>query len=263
VMMMCDVERLVSYVYDEVTPEERTAFERHMAECADCRNEVKGMRQTRAHLASWAPPEPDFGFRIVRTGTPASKPARFRSIPGWGLAAAAAVLVFAASAAIANIEVRYGADGLMVRTGWAAHSSDGPAAQAPVSAALPVSATSEEWRANLKLLDERIRQLEGTVGQPQPTTRAAKAAPSDTEVLGAVRRIVAAAIEESEGRQEHLLKTRFTQLWRDIETVRAGDFNRFEQGLRQVQGLTDAQLMQQRETLNHLIYTNVSGRQQR
>src|SRR5205814_932367 len=69
-------------------------------------------------LARWSPPEPDFGFRIVRgASAPPGRP-RFRFAPAWGLAAAA-VLVLAAAAAIANVEVRYGAGGLVVRTGWA------------------------------------------------------------------------------------------------------------------------------------------------
>ena len=113
---MCDKELLLGYLYDELPPSDRQAFDRHLASCADCREEVSGLRGTRTHLTSWAPPEPDLGFEIVRSARPA--PARWRLMsPAWGLAAAA-VLTLAAAAAIANIDIRVGGDGVVVQTGW-------------------------------------------------------------------------------------------------------------------------------------------------
>jgi hypothetical protein len=248
--MMCDVEQVVSYLYDELPADQRAAFEQHLAGCADCQHEVRQLRQTRVHLASWAPPEPDFGFRIVRGGA-AAAPGRVRSLAPWGLAAAAA-LVLAASAAIANLEIQYGQDGLVVRTGWASRQAAPVDPQPATAAAVPVSASSEQLRADLTLLDERLRQLE--TGASAPGTRVASAPrASDAELLTAVRRIIA----ESDTRRDNELKLRVAQLWKDIEAVRANDIVRYEQGLRQVQGLTDAELVRHRETLNYL-YANVS-----
>ena len=49
------------------------AFETHLRGCADCRDELKALRAVRADLAAWAPPEPDFGFRVVRGGRDAAQ----------------------------------------------------------------------------------------------------------------------------------------------------------------------------------------------
>src|SRR5262245_21148708 len=110
---MCDQELIVGYLYGELSPSERETLDRHLASCAECRKEVDGLRATRTQLASWAPPEPDLGFHIVRA--PKQAPRRWwRPSPAWGLAAAA-LLVLAVSAAIAHVEVRAGADGIVVR----------------------------------------------------------------------------------------------------------------------------------------------------
>ena len=115
---MCDTELLLAYLYDELPVSDRQSFDRHLATCANCREEVTGLRGTRTHLTSWAPPEPDLGFQVVRNATPVASPSRWwRVSPAWGLAAAA-LLVVAVSAAIANVEVKFGADGVVVSTGW-------------------------------------------------------------------------------------------------------------------------------------------------
>src|SRR5687768_3059989 len=118
---MCDSKELiVGYVYDELSPAEQQGLEAHLAACAECRHELEGLRATRVHLGLWSPPEPDLGLRIVRGASePApALPRRLRLAPAFAYAAAAAI-VLAVSAAIANVEVRYAPDGVVVRTGWA------------------------------------------------------------------------------------------------------------------------------------------------
>ena len=63
---MCNTEQLVSYVYEELSASERVEFERHLSACAGCRQELAELRGTRHLLASWAPPQPEFNFHIVR-----------------------------------------------------------------------------------------------------------------------------------------------------------------------------------------------------
>jgi anti-sigma factor RsiW len=244
--MMCDKELLVGYLYDELDASERATFEAHVRSCAACREEVGDLRETRARLTLWAPPEPDFGFQIVRGAVP-PRPARTAALRTWGLAAAA-MLVLAASAAIANLDIRYDANGLVVRTGWAR-----PAAPATVTAstdaapAAPASEASEQWKASLAALDRRLGELErerppaGAV--PADGTRL-----SDADVIRLVRRIVS----ESEARQERAVARRVGQLWTDVGAMRAADLARIEQELRQVQGVTNAELIQHRNTLNQL-----------
>jgi hypothetical protein len=71
---------------------------------------------------------------------------------------------------------------------------------------------------------------------------------SDADLLKAVRKIIA----DSEAKQQRELALRVTQMVRDFDATRAGDLARIEQGLRQIQGLTDAELIQHRQTLNYL-----------
>ena len=149
---MCDSkELLVGFLYDEIDPVSKRTFERHLATCSECRAELAELDATREQIALWAPPDADLGFRIVRGAEAAAPtPLRFRFFsfsPAWGFAAAALV-VLAIGAAIANLDVRYGSDGLVVRTGWE-HGRD---AQAGV--------TQVDWKAQAEQLDRRVRDLE-------------------------------------------------------------------------------------------------------
>src|SRR5512138_3706752 len=116
-------EALVSYLYDECDAAERGRVEAHLGTCAECRAEVAEFRNVRAQLAGWAPPDRELGFTIVPAFPAAAAASRaywWRSPRLWmpaGLAAAA-VLLLASAAAIANLDVRYGQDGLVIRTGW-------------------------------------------------------------------------------------------------------------------------------------------------
>jgi hypothetical protein len=258
-MMICDKETLVSYIYDELDAAERVAFETHLAACGECRDEVAGLRATRAHLARWAPPEPDFGprFRIVRDGEMPAPARRFRVSPAWGLAAAA-VLLLAVASAIANLEVRYGRDGLVVRTGW---SRTPPAVAAPPVAApaptarepIPV-ASAETWRPGFQQLEQRLRKLEAAVpAHAAPVPRVATVSAgrmSDEELLRQVRGIV----NQSEARQQRELALRVAQVVREFDAQRQADLVRVQQGLQHMQGYTDAELIRQRDELNSLNY---------
>ncbi|MGB2717402.1 MAG: zf-HC2 domain-containing protein [Vicinamibacterales bacterium] len=258
---MCNHERLLDYLYDELPASDRAAFELHLRECVDCQTELSDLGGTRLALAAWSPPDSELGFKIIReqpSGRRRSLGAfrpfdGLRAGPAWGLAAAA-ILVLAVAAAISNIELRYGNDGLVVRTGWN-KSASVQAARDSAAATVPVSLTSEEWASRLRLLDQRLQQLEqrerrvqaATLpGEPQAT---ASGGMSDAELLRTFRRIIA----ESETRQQRELAMRLTQVVREFDATRAGDLARIEQGLRQVQGLTDAELIRHRDTLNHLL----------
>ena len=106
-------EAIVAYLYDEIDAVERNRIEAHLARCSECRAEVNALRAVRIELPAWAPPERDLGFTIADRAQTAAPPRRW-IMPAWGLAAAA-TLVLAAAAAIANLEVSYDADGLTVR----------------------------------------------------------------------------------------------------------------------------------------------------
>src|SRR5256885_15592469 len=47
---------LMAYLYEEMTPGERAAFDTHLAACARCRVELSGLGEVRQHLSRWSPP---------------------------------------------------------------------------------------------------------------------------------------------------------------------------------------------------------------
>jgi hypothetical protein len=226
---MCDNELLLDYVYGELGPAERQSFDRHLASCADCRSEVEGLRGTREHLALWAPPEPDLGFQVVRAAKPAAAVVRpwWRPAPAWGLAAAALV-VLSVSAAVANLEVIVGSNGVTVRTGW------NRAVQPTSAAATPSSTQMERLEAKVRALENQLsaRSVAASVTAPPavfevgPTSRM-----SDQELQRFVRQQIAA----SEERQKGELAFRILQANRENETARRTDLARISQGFAQIQ----------------------------
>jgi anti-sigma factor RsiW len=225
-MHMCDSkELLVGFLYDEIDPVSKRTFERHLATCSDCRDELAELGATREQIALWAPPDADLGFRIVRgANTPASARARFPFFsfsPAWGLAAAA-LIVLAIGAAIANLDVRYGNEGLVVRTGWN-HTTDAQAGVTPV-----------DWKAQAQELDRRLRDLEQSASARAVVQTASASDQSDAELLQRVRDIVG----QSETRQQRAVATRLTELMREVDAQRRLDLATIDQGMTRLQNLS-------------------------
>jgi hypothetical protein len=247
-MMMCDKELLVGYLYDEVEPVERRAMETHLLACGDCRAELKDLRSTRTRLASWAPPAPELEFHVVRGSEAAARQPRYWSIsPAWGLAAAA-VLVLSVASAIANVEVKYGPEGLTVRTGGArVTSAPTPTAQGPAT----VASRDDGARRELQAISQRLQDLESAAdARPVLTSAhvsATQAPPAD--LLRAVRQL----ISDSENRQEQELARRISQVLRDVEGARRVDLDRTQRALAEIQGVSDTTIIRQRETENHVL----------
>jgi Putative zinc-finger len=244
---MCDSkELLVSFLYDELDPSAKRAFDIHLATCAECRDELAELRTTRGQIASWAPPEADFGFRIVR-GAAAPPPApRFRLTPTWGLAAAA-LLVVAVGAAIANLDVRYGRDGLVVRTGWQ-HAPDAPVSAQPAGAG---SLTPVDWKTQAEALDRRLHDLEQTISARSRTPAVQNASVSDmsdAEVLQRVREMLG----QSEARQQRALAARTAEITREVDAQRKLDLAAIDQGMTRLQNTSGAEVKQYRDAIQRL-----------
>jgi hypothetical protein len=248
---MCNKEQLIAYLYDDLSASERAAFEGHVAACAGCRQELGELRRTRQHLALWAPPEPEFNFQVVQSARVTAPPRRwFAAVPRWGLAAAATVLLAAGAAAIANVEVRYDANGFVVRTGWSsavpATGPAGPGAAAPSAAAgarLPAvsdQASSEQLKAAVVALAARVQEMERVQGA-QSARLAAASRPGLS--VAELRQILA----DSESRQRDEIAVRFRQLWSDLNATRASDFVRVQQTMA-------PELQRQRSLIENAIY---------
>lgn len=249
---MCnDPELILGYVYGELPEANRRGFDAHMTTCAACRNEVAELRATRGHLAAWTPPEPDFGFQIVRGHTAPAGTRRWWPAPAWGLAAAA-VLVLAAAAAIANVEVRYDADGLVVRTGWARDVAAPQAASTGDSGLTPVAATPEEWRSRITAIDARLRDLERAATRDAAGGSQLASGPrmSDADIIRRVRDIVGL----SETRQQREFAMQIAQVLRDVDRARQLDFLQIRQTLGQHRAQTTSDVA---KTLNYYV-TRVS-----
>ncbi|CAN5447443.1 MAG: zf-HC2 domain-containing protein [Acidobacteria bacterium] len=263
---MCDNaernQQLVGYVYDELDVEERKAFEAHLANCGACRVEVAGLGTTRERMAAWGPPDADVagtGLRLVRAAEAPAAPVQARlRLPAWGLAAAAA-LVLAASAALANLEVRVGSDGLVVRTGWAQAAA--PSETAPQVATVASTEDAESWNAIVAQLQARLDELEGELAargmEPGIRAAATPGGPSDADVWRRVREIVA----QSERRQQGEVRALMSQMVRELEGQRRSDIALIQQGMGQYHGLTNAEIAQQRDVINQLV--RVASRQER
>jgi hypothetical protein len=230
---MCNQEHLISYLYDDLSPADRRSFEAHLVQCAECRQEVAGLRQTRQHLSSWAPPEPAVNFRVVQSARTAPPRRRLTFVPQWALAAAATLLLMAGAAAIANLEMRYGPDGFVVRTGWAAAPAAVPAPDQTTPAVVasgpngvlptPTNAgASEELMEAVKVLTRRVHELEQA--QPSRVARVSASAPGAI-TAPELRKILA----ESESRQRMEMALRIEQVWKDFNAARANDFMRVQQ----------------------------------
>src|SRR5262249_9626091 len=110
-------EIIVSYLYDAIEPAARASFEAHLTVCEECRAELSGCGRVRARLAEWMPPERGPGFAPLQSSRRTGVWARLGEIPAWAQVAAA-MLFLGVAAGIANLDVKYGSDGLVVRTGW-------------------------------------------------------------------------------------------------------------------------------------------------
>lgn len=242
---MCEKELLVAYLYDDLADGDRAAFESHLRGCAACHAELQALRGVRADLTSWSPPQPDFGFRVVRGGRDAAeRDLRPAPVPSWrawwtpaaGLAAAA-VLVLAAAASLAHVEVRRGPDGISVRTGWSSSPSDVPRVAgagmfSDTNRDIRLTAASPIDAAFVAALERRLNALEAADSRESGMHTASMLSERspDAELLKRFREILA----QSETKQQGELALRISQVLHDVDAQRQTDLatiNRTFRGL--------------------------------
>jgi len=274
---MCNKDDLVSYLYDDLDGPARAGFERHLRVCNGCRDELQAMRAVRADLLTWSPPEPDFAFRIVKEPLAAHAKNEPRAaqgtvlrpnVPSWrawftpaaGLAAAA-VLVLAAAVSLAHVEIRSGADGWTLRTGWSADSSSdfagaltraGYGGQAhDVYLGAPVRAEDI-----MVALERRVAALETVSRDSNVRNASTLSARASDDILKTVRDLLA----QSETRQKGELALRLQQVLRDVDMKRAADLNGVRQGLSRIDASVTEEAVAHRELMNYII-TNSNAKQ--
>lgn len=250
-----DPDALLVLLYDdEGTPDERALLQGHVDRCPQCADLLTALDSTRGVLGAWHAPRLPLGFALVRTDR-----SPVRSLLWRGGLAAAAVLVLASAASLAQLDVRYDADGFSVRTGARRASAADVAASAtaqtePQQTAAPgapapqtwlgTAATGEPpWRQDMDLLATQIRAdmsrlLAETRPAPVGPVRAAVSAPApegrtmtDAEILKRVQEL----LDQSEIRQQSNLALRVTELGRQFELQRQGDIVQVEQAFQRLE----------------------------
>jgi hypothetical protein len=255
-------EILVAYVYGDIEPAQRAAFDAHLAKCVDCRMELTELRGVRAKLEQWAPPEP------LRALTRRSEPhagsrvwATLAEIPVWAQVAAA-LLFLGVGAGLANLNVRYDGEGLTVRTGWmgsaqgAARGVSSATAQngaQGVAQDFSPGSTAAAWRADLAALERQLRREFRASGSPGVTLQPASAQTGSAARDGEMLRRVRALVEESERKQQRELALRVGQVIRDVNAQREADLVKIDRSLGLIQNNTGVEAMKQRELLNYLV----------
>ena len=259
---MCNKDDLVSYLYDDLEGAARAAFERHVRECAECRSELTAMRAVRADLLAWSPPEPDFAFRIVSEPRDARGGQVLRPVvPSWRAwftpaagFAAAAVIVLAAAAGLARVDMHSGPDGWTLTTGGSATApaSAGPGLVAAhdVRLAAP-GADGLAGAASMSALERRISALEAATHDAGNVRNASmlSARASDEEILKSVRELLA----QSETRQKGELALRIAQVIRDTDAQRVADLNRMQLGIGRIDATVADEAAAHRELMNIIL----------
>ena len=257
-------ETLVGYLYNDIDPDARVRFEAHLASCDVCREELQALQGVRQGLARWAPPEPNVALaESARTANfePRTTNAERRTTnderrtswwrpPAWAQVAAA-VLLLGVSAGVANLDVRYDANGLTMRTGWA--KSAGPAV-APVRAGEPARDTVTH--AELIALDDRLRAEVRALQTSAHAAASGDAQSSRASIDADLLRRVRTLVDESEKRQQRELALRVGAVLRDVNAQRQSDLARIDRSLGLVQNDLGVEVLKQRERVNYLMRVN-------
>jgi hypothetical protein len=248
-----DNTALVSYLYDECEPAERAAIDSHVTLCAACAAELVALESARLQLASWTPPEADLGFQVVRpldpglgVGATHASPLQPRGLrpgawlrqplPAWAQAVAAC-LIFAAGLSL-------GVVGGSVR-GSMPTASPAVATTGAAPAASPTTATTTELAALERRLRAEMAQRRTAAGDSGPAPQGI----SEAALMARVRTL----IEESEQRQQRELALRTVQVLRDFDSQRTVDLAQIQRSFGQIEGLTGAEVREQRQMLNYLM----------
>jgi hypothetical protein len=189
---------------------------------------------------------------------------------------AAAILLFAGGAALANLDVRYDRDGFSVRTGWqpraAAVRTADPGVAAAGRKASPASTVASmttpaagqadsPWRVDMAALERNLRdefhqqlaaaRISGAGAVPVKVSANADA--GEARLMNEVH----ALIDESYHRQQVEMAYRISQIERDMQTQRKADYVRAQQTFGQIAG-PPVYAPEQRQMMNYIRLNPVS-----
>jgi hypothetical protein len=261
-----DPGALVSYLYNDGSPEELVAIATHVQACDACASELAALGDTREVLSAWSPPHTELGLTLsapdalpvaasVRTFEPAvaaNVPWWRQSTPVW-MQAVAATMVFAAGMAIGTS----GGGTAPAPSGAVANATPAPSGQPAAVKSDTALKSDSVSRSELAALEQRLRDELARLAPASASTPASvQTAPVQTATRiedEAFMKRVRALLTESEERQRGELALRTAQVMRDMEIQRRVDMATVQQDIDKIQGVTGAELKRQGELQNILI----------
>lgn len=239
---------ILGYLYDDLEPRARHAFEDHVVGCRVCRTELEGLRGVRADLTQWTPPEP---ARVLAFDPQPRRRNRvwaaLADVPAW-VQVAAALLVLGVSLRAANLQIRVEREGVTVRTGVTA-PADSASQSASAAAAAARPAPDAPWRADLAAVEQNLRAEVQTASlQLRSDADQSRADRSDEALLRRVR----ALVEASEQNQRRELALRVAEIARDVQAQRTADLQRIQRTFTVLETNTAGEIVKQRQLWNNL-----------
>ena len=166
------------------------------------------------------------------------------------------MLILGVAAGIANFDIRYDQNGLVVRTGW----SKSTAVEEPAQPARAAGATPSDGvtRAELVALEQRLRTEVRSLQTDAHAATAADTQPVRVGADGDVMRRVRVMLDENDKRYQRELALRIGEVLRDVNAQRQADLVRIDRSLGAVENNLGVEVLKQRERVNYLLRVNQS-----
>jgi hypothetical protein len=234
-------EAIVGYLYDDMDPGARRAFEDHLVGCPACSTEIAVLRDVRGDLVRWTPPGP---ARVLTFDPALRRRARvwaaLADVPTW-VQVAAALVILGISLRAANLQVRVDQDGFTVRTGV---TSPAPATAPAVSP----SGADAPWRAEFAALEQTIRTEVQNASQQSRGNQTRVDGPDVEALLRRVR----VMIDASERNQRRELALRVAEMAQNVQAQRTADLQRIQGTFTVLENRTTGEMVKQRALFNNL-----------